>query len=159
MQESSSAGSVGNLASAPLPVPLALSLEARLLAPSGAQLALTKNPTCGRLRRNAQNDRTRALRQACLDLGEVREAGHRAEALIEVRKGSLDIILGGINAPVAAGLKFLKTLPNITESRPERTQSAVMSVLTMAFPAVLGLIATSGSHPLNASTGFKERKE
>jgi two-component system chemotaxis response regulator CheY len=35
----------------------------------------------------------RALRQGGLDLGEVLEAGNGAEALLEVQKGSLDIIL------------------------------------------------------------------
>jgi two-component system chemotaxis response regulator CheY len=35
----------------------------------------------------------RALRQAGLDLGEVLEASNGAEALVEVQKGSLDIIL------------------------------------------------------------------
>ena len=35
----------------------------------------------------------RALRQAGLDLGEVLEASNGAEALVEVQKGALDIIL------------------------------------------------------------------
>ncbi len=47
----------------------------------------------------------RALRQAGLDLGEVREASNSAEALVEVQKGSLDIILSDINMPVTDGLE------------------------------------------------------
>jgi two-component system chemotaxis response regulator CheY len=46
----------------------------------------------------------RALRQAGLDLEEVREAGNGAEALTEVQKGSLDLILSDINMPVMDGL-------------------------------------------------------
>jgi two-component system, chemotaxis family, chemotaxis protein CheY len=52
----------------------------------------------------------RALRQAGLDIGEVREASNGAEALVEVQKGSLDIILSDINMPVMDGLEFLKSL-------------------------------------------------
>lgn len=59
----------------------------------------------------------RALRQAVLDLGEVREAGNGAEARVEVQKGSLDIILGDINMPVMDGLEFLKTLPTIPAAK------------------------------------------
>ena len=59
----------------------------------------------------------RALRQAGLDLGEVREAGNGAEALVEVQKGSLDMILSDINMPVMDGLEFLKTLPTIPAAK------------------------------------------
>jgi two-component system, chemotaxis family, chemotaxis protein CheY len=59
----------------------------------------------------------RALRRAGLDLGEVREAGNGAEALVEVKKGSLDIILSDINIPVMNGLEFLKTLPTIAAAK------------------------------------------
>ena len=54
-----------------------------------------------------------AIRQAGLDLGEVLEAGNGAEALGEVQKDSLGIILSGINVPVMDALEFLKTLPTI----------------------------------------------
>jgi two-component system chemotaxis response regulator CheY len=59
----------------------------------------------------------RALRQAGLDLGEVLEAGNGAEALVEVQKGSLDIILSDINMPVMDGLEFLKNLANIESAK------------------------------------------
>ena len=62
----------------------------------------------------------RALRQAGLDLVEVREAGNGAEALVEVQKGSLDILLSDINMPVTDGLEFLKTLPTIPAAKGVR---------------------------------------
>jgi two-component system chemotaxis response regulator CheY len=52
----------------------------------------------------------RALRQAGLNITEVLEASNGAEALAEVQKGSLDIILSDINMPVMDGLEFLKSL-------------------------------------------------
>jgi two-component system, chemotaxis family, chemotaxis protein CheY len=52
----------------------------------------------------------RALRQAGLDLSEVLEAGNGAEALVQVEKGALDLILSDINMPVMDGLEFLKSL-------------------------------------------------
>jgi len=62
----------------------------------------------------------RALRQAGLDLGEVLETSNGAEALVEVQKGSLDIILSDINMPVMDGLEFLKSLPGIEAAKGER---------------------------------------
>jgi two-component system chemotaxis response regulator CheY len=55
----------------------------------------------------------RALRQAGLDLTEVLEASNGAEALTEVKKGPLDIILSDINMPVMDGLEFLRNLGSI----------------------------------------------
>jgi two-component system chemotaxis response regulator CheY len=55
----------------------------------------------------------RALRQAGLEIGEVLEASNGAEALVEVEKGSLDIILSDINMPVMDGLEFLKNLNKV----------------------------------------------
>jgi two-component system chemotaxis response regulator CheY len=59
----------------------------------------------------------RALRQGGLDIGEVLEAGNGAEALVEVQKGSLDLILSDINMPVMDGLEFLKNLANVPEAK------------------------------------------
>jgi two-component system chemotaxis response regulator CheY len=55
----------------------------------------------------------RALRQAGLDLTEVLEASNGAEALTEVKKGPLDMILSDINMPVMDGLEFLRNLGSI----------------------------------------------
>jgi two-component system chemotaxis response regulator CheY len=52
----------------------------------------------------------RALRQAGLNLTEVLEASNGAEALAEVEKGALDLILSDINMPVMDGLEFVKQL-------------------------------------------------
>lgn len=52
----------------------------------------------------------RAFRQAGLDIGEVLEAGNSAEALAQVEKGSLGLILSDINMPVMDGLEFLKSV-------------------------------------------------
>jgi len=59
----------------------------------------------------------RALRQAGLDLTEVREASNGAEALAEAKKGSLDIILTDINMPVMDGLEFLKNLAGVESAK------------------------------------------
>ncbi len=59
----------------------------------------------------------RALRQAGLELTEVLEASNGAEALAQVQKGSLDMILSDINMPVMDGLEFLKNLANIESAR------------------------------------------
>ena len=59
----------------------------------------------------------RALRRAGLDLGEVLEAGNGAEALVEVQKGSIDIIFSDINMPVMDGLEFRKSLPGIETAK------------------------------------------
>jgi two-component system, chemotaxis family, chemotaxis protein CheY len=59
----------------------------------------------------------RALRQGGLDLGEVLEAANGAEALVEVQKGSLDLILSDINMPVMDGLEFLKNLAGVEQAK------------------------------------------
>lgn len=59
----------------------------------------------------------RSLRQAGLDLTEVLEASNGAEALAEVQKGSLDIILSDINMPVMDGLEFLKNLAGVESAK------------------------------------------
>lgn len=59
----------------------------------------------------------RALRQAGLELTEVREASNGAEALAEAQKVSLDIIFTDINMPVMDGLEFLKNLASIEPAK------------------------------------------
>jgi two-component system, chemotaxis family, chemotaxis protein CheY len=59
----------------------------------------------------------RALRQAGLDIGEVLEASNGAEALVEVQKGALDIILSDINMPVMDGLEFLRSLSAVEAAK------------------------------------------
>jgi two-component system, chemotaxis family, chemotaxis protein CheY len=59
----------------------------------------------------------RSLRQAGLDLVEVLEASNGAEALAEVQKGSLDMILSDINMPVMDGLEFLKSLSGVEAAK------------------------------------------
>jgi len=55
----------------------------------------------------------RALRQAGLELSDVLEASNGAEALAQVEKGGLDVILSDINMPVMDGLEFLKNLSKV----------------------------------------------
>ncbi len=59
----------------------------------------------------------RALRQAGLELTEVLEASNGAEALAEVQKGGLDMILSDINMPVMDGLEFLKSLAGVEAAK------------------------------------------
>ena len=59
----------------------------------------------------------RSLRQAGLDLDEVLEAGNGVEALAQVAKGPLDIILSDINMPVMDGLEFLKSLAALPSAK------------------------------------------
>jgi len=59
----------------------------------------------------------RALRQAGLNVSELLEASNGAEALAEVQKGALDIILSDINMPVMDGLEFLKHLAALDSAK------------------------------------------
>jgi two-component system chemotaxis response regulator CheY len=52
----------------------------------------------------------RSLRQAGIDLGQVREAGNGAEALAVLGEDSVDLILCDINMPVMDGLEFVRQL-------------------------------------------------
>jgi two-component system chemotaxis response regulator CheY len=59
----------------------------------------------------------RALRQAGLELTEVLEASNGAEALAQVEKGGLDMILSDINMPVMDALEFLKNLAGVEAAK------------------------------------------
>lgn len=52
----------------------------------------------------------RSLRQAGLELAQVREAGNGAEALGILNEDSVDLILCDINMPVMDGLEFVRQL-------------------------------------------------
>jgi two-component system chemotaxis response regulator CheY len=52
----------------------------------------------------------RSLRQAGIDLAQVREAGNGAEALGILQEDSVDLILCDINMPVMDGLEFVRQL-------------------------------------------------
>lgn len=52
----------------------------------------------------------RSLRQAGLDLSEVREASNGAEALAALKDSGVDLILCDINMPVMDGIEFLRQL-------------------------------------------------
>ena len=52
----------------------------------------------------------RCLREAGIDLTEVREAANGVEGLSELGKGPVDLILCDINMPVMDGLEFVKQL-------------------------------------------------
>ncbi len=80
----------------------------------------------------------RALRQAGLNLTEVLEASNGAEALVEVEKGALDMILSDINMPVMDGLEFLKHLATLESAKgvpvvmitTEGTESRVLAAIS-----------------------------
>jgi two-component system chemotaxis response regulator CheY len=96
-----------------------------------ADRARPETAMCGEARRSYRNERTdmnkvkalivddssvmrkiveRSLRQAGIDLAEVREAGNGAEALGVLKEGAVDLILCDINMPVMDGLEFVKQL-------------------------------------------------
>jgi two-component system, chemotaxis family, chemotaxis protein CheY len=59
----------------------------------------------------------RSLRQAGLELQEVREAGNGAEALAEVKDCVFDLILSDINMPAMDGLEFLRGLADVPSAK------------------------------------------
>jgi len=59
----------------------------------------------------------RSLRQAGLDLSEVREAGNGAEGLAAIGENSVDLILCDINMPVMDGIEFLRQLQSNQKAR------------------------------------------
>lgn len=59
----------------------------------------------------------RSLRQAGLELAEVREASNGAEALAEVRNNHLDLILSDINMPSMDGIEFVRALSGVESAK------------------------------------------
>ena len=55
----------------------------------------------------------RSIRQAGIDLAEVREAGNGAEALAALKESGADLVLCDINMPVMDGIEFLKQLHTV----------------------------------------------
>lgn len=59
----------------------------------------------------------RSLRQAGIDLTEVREAGNGAEALAALNDSGVDLILCDINMPVMDGIEFLRQLSGVQNAK------------------------------------------
>lgn len=59
----------------------------------------------------------RSIRQAGIDLAEVREAGNGAEALGALKESSADLVLCDINMPVMDGIEFLKQLQTVENAK------------------------------------------
>ncbi len=59
----------------------------------------------------------RSIRQAGIDLAEVREAGNGAEALAALKAGKVDLILCDINMPVMDGIEFIRQLQGVPSAR------------------------------------------
>jgi two-component system, chemotaxis family, chemotaxis protein CheY len=59
----------------------------------------------------------RALRQAGVELTELREAGNGAEALAALDQSGVDLILCDINMPVMDGLEFVKRLKDVASAK------------------------------------------
>src|ERR1700691_383786 len=81
----------------------------------------------------------RSLRQAGIDLSEVKEAGNGAEAMTALSGGAVDLILCDINMPVMNGIEFLRQLqatPNgkttpVVMITTEGSESQVVQALSM----------------------------
>ncbi|MFZ0803812.1 MAG: response regulator [Terriglobales bacterium] len=81
----------------------------------------------------------RSLRQAGLDLAEVREAGNGAEALGALKDSGVDLILCDINMPVMDGIEFLRQLQGQENAKgvpvvmitTEGSESHVVQALSM----------------------------
>ena len=59
----------------------------------------------------------RSIRQAGIDLAEVREAGNGAEGLGALQDSGVDLILCDINMPVMDGLEFLRQLQTLEHAK------------------------------------------
>jgi len=59
----------------------------------------------------------RSLRQAGIDLSEVREAANGAEGLGALGEGSVDLILCDINMPVMDGIEFLRQIQSVENAK------------------------------------------
>jgi len=59
----------------------------------------------------------RSLRQAGIDLSEVREAGNGAEGLSSLTDSGVDLILCDINMPVMDGIEFLRQLQTVQNAK------------------------------------------
>jgi two-component system chemotaxis response regulator CheY len=59
----------------------------------------------------------RSLRQAGLELSEVKEAGNGAEALSVLANSSVELILCDINMPVMDGLEFVQKLKGVENAK------------------------------------------
>jgi two-component system chemotaxis response regulator CheY len=59
----------------------------------------------------------RSLRQAGIDLAEVREASNGAEGLGVLGESGVDLILCDINMPVMDGIEFLRQIQNVQNAK------------------------------------------
>jgi len=59
----------------------------------------------------------RSLRQAGIELGEVREAANGAEGLGALKDSGVDLILCDINMPVMDGIEFLRQLASVSNAK------------------------------------------
>jgi len=59
----------------------------------------------------------RSIRQAGIELAEVREASNGAEGLGALKNESVDLILCDINMPVMDGLEFLRQLQTVESAK------------------------------------------
>lgn len=81
----------------------------------------------------------RALRQAGVELAELREAGNGAEALAVLAQSGVDLILCDINMPIMDGLEFVKRLKEMKNANgvpvvmitTEGSESHVVQALSM----------------------------
>lgn len=81
----------------------------------------------------------RSLRQAGIELAEVKEASNGAEALGALGDGNVDLILCDINMPVMDGLEFLRQMKSVPKAQgvpvvmitTEGSESHVVQALTI----------------------------